>query len=442
MGKYDKFFALAKEKGLKEVELYIRESRNIEVTLFHGEIDNYSDNNGMSVVARGIFSNGKCGSAVCDTWSKEKAAYLVEQIVNNAKVIENEDPVFIFKGSEKYHKVNTYNKDLDNISINEKISKAKELEEEIKKADKRVTEVAEVGYSESRQKTTIMNSNGLNLVQKSNHFVIYGQAVATQGEQTKSGFDLIVDNDFSKLDVKKLAAKVAEEVCNQLGGIACAPRKCKAVLSQDAVVSLLGTYLGHADAEQVQKKSSLFLGKLNQKVASSKLTVTDKPLVKNPFARWFDDEGVATYNKAIIKNGVLQTFLYNLTTASKDGVQTTGNATGAGSKKGADSFFTEVKPGKKSLEELFQEVGDGVYITGVTGLHSGMNAQSGDFSLQASGFEIKDGKKGQPFDLITASGNLVDIFKDVQEVGNDVRISPSGMSTPSLLIKKIGVSGQ
>jgi len=442
MGKYYKFFAIAKEKGLKEVELYIRESRNIELTLFHGEIDNYSDNNGMSVVARGIFNNGKCGSAVCDSWSKEKAAYLVEQIVNNAKVIENEDPVFIFKGSEKYHKVNTYNKDLDGISINDKISKAKELELEIKKADKRISEVAEVGYSESRQKTTIMNSNGLNLVQKSNYFVIYGQAVASENGQTKSGFELQIDNDFSKLDIKKLAAKVAEEVCNQLGGIPCAPRKCKAVLSQDTITSLLGFYIGHADAEEVQKKSSLFLGKLNTQVASKKLTVEDRPLEKNPFARWFDDEGVATYNKPIIKNGVLKTYLYNLTTAAKDGVSTTGNAVGAGSKKGAGTFFTMVKPGKKSLDELFEMVGDGVYITSVTGLHSGMNAQSGDFSLQATGFEIKDGKKGSAFDLITASGNLVDVFKDIVELGNDVKINPSGLSTPSIMIKKIGVSGQ
>ena len=70
------------------------------------------------------------------------------------------------------------------------------------------------------------------------------------------------------------------------------------------------------------------------------------------------------------------------------------------------------------------------------------NPQSGDFSLQASGFEIKNGKKGKPFDLITASGNLLEVFKDVQEVGNDVKVSPSGISAPSLLIKKVAVAGQ
>ena len=442
MAKYDKFFALAKEAGIKEIELYIAESHDIEISLFHGEIDNYSDNNGMTIVARGIFSNGKCGAASCDTWSKEKAKYLIDEIVNNAKVIENEDPVFIFKGSDKYHKINTYNKELETIPMETKIAKMRELETAIKAVDKRISEVGSTFFAQSSSKHTLVNSNGLNLVQKGNYFYYGAEVLATENGQTKSGFELFFDNDFNKFDVKTLAKKCADEALSQLGGISCAPIKCKAVLGQDAVISLLNVYVGHADAEQVQKKSSLFIGKVGQQIASKKLTIEDKPLVKNPFARWFDDEGVATYNKAIINKGVLQTYMYNLTTAAKDGVTTTGNAQGAGSKKSTGSFFLTVKPGKKSLDDLFAKVGNGVYITGVTGLHSGMNPQSGDFSLQASGFEIKDGKKGKPFDLITASGNLLEVFKDVQEVGNDVKVSPNGISAPSFLIKKIGVSGQ
>lgn len=442
MGKYDKFFALAKAAGIKEIELYIGESHDIEVSLFHGEIDNYSDNNGMTVVARGIFSNGKCGAASCDTWNNEKAKYLINEIVNNAKVIENEDPVFIFKGSEKYHKVNTFNKDLANVPMDTKLAKLRELETAIKAEDKRITEVGSAFYSESSSKTVILNSNGLNLVQRSNYFYYGAEVIATDNGQSKSGFELFLDNDFSKFDVKALAKKCAEEATSQLNGVTCPANKYKAVLGHDAVISLLGVYIGHTDAEQVQKRSSLFIGQIGKQIASKKLTVEDKPLSKNPFARWFDDEGVATYNKSIINKGVLQTYLYNLTTAAKDGVTTTGNAQGAGSKKYTGPFFLTVKPGKKSLDDLFAKVGDGVYITGVTGLHSGMNPQSGDFSLQASGFEIKDGKKGRPFDLITVSGNLLDIFKDITEVGNDVKVSTGGISAPSVCIKKIGVSGQ
>ena len=440
MGKYDKFFALAKEAGLQEVELYISESHSLNISLFHGEVDEYKDNNGYSILARGIL-NGKCGSATADVWNKDKASWLVKEMVANAKVIENDDPIFIFKGSEKYHKVNTFNKDLENVAIDDAIKGLVDIEKECRALDKRIVEVAGVEYNQVSSKTVLINSNGLNLTQKNNFYYFVAQCVAKEGEQTKSGYDFFFDNDFSKFDAKKFAKKVVDQTVAQLGGEACASNKYKAILHPEVVTSLLKAYIGHANAEEVQKKSSLFIGKIGQKIASKKVTIEDRPLQKNPFARWFDDEGVATYNKAIIKNGVLQTYLYNLTTAAKDGVQTTGNGYGGG-KKGVEPAFLYLKPGKKSLEELFQEVGNGVFITDVSGLHAGLNPQSGNFSLQSTGFMIENGKKGRPLDLITVSGNLLEIFQDVLEVGNDTYVSPSGVSAQSLLIKKIAVSGK
>ena len=440
MGKYDKFFALAKEAGLSEVELYISESRSLSISMFHGEVDEYKDNNGYSILARGIL-NGKCGSASADVWNKEKAAWLVKEIVANAKVIENDDPIFIFKGSEKYHKVNTFNKDLESVKTDDVLANLVAIEKECRGLDSRIIEVAGTEYNQVSEKVTLVNSNGLNLVQKNNFYYYVAQCVAKEGEQTKSGYDFFFDNDASKFDVKKFAKKVVDLTVAQLGGEACASNKYKAVLHPDVVSSLMKAYIGHANSEEVQKNSSAFIGKLNQKVASKKVTIEDRPLQKNPFARWFDDEGVATYNKAIVKNGVLQTYLYNLTTAAKDGVQTTGNGYGGG-KKGVSSSFLYLKPGKKSLEELFQDVGNGVFITDVSGLHAGLNPQSGNFSLQSTGFMIENGKKGRPLDLITVSGNLFEIFQDVLEVGNDVTVSPSGVSAESILIKKIAVSGK
>ena len=439
--RYDKFFALAKEAGIEEAELYIGESFSLSFSLFHSEVDNYSSNKSMTILARGII-NGKFGTATCDSWSNEHAKYLVNEIVQNAKVIENEDPAVIFEGSQKNKKINTFNRELENISIDEKMKKLYELEAAIKGGDPRVIEVGGVEYSESAESVTIMNSKGLKLAQKSNYFVYIGQAVAKEGAQVKSGYELFLDNDFAKLDIQKLAKEVVENTVSQLGGEACESNTYKAVLSPDVVKAFLSFYVGNADAEEVQKRSSLFIGKLNEKVASSKITIEDKPLQRNVFSRWFDDEGVATYNKAIIKNGVLQTYLYNLTTAAKEGVKSTGNASRGGSKMGISTFFLQLKPGKKSQEELFKEVDDGVYITDVSGLHAGLNPQSGNFSLQSTGFLIKNGKKNRGLDVITVSGNLIDLFKDVLEVGNDERIFPSGVSCSSLLIKKIVVSGK
>ncbi|MBE6141246.1 MAG: TldD/PmbA family protein [Erysipelotrichaceae bacterium] len=437
--KYDYFFKLAKEKGIEECELKIYETYSLSFSLFHSEMDDYQVNDGYSIIARGLI-NGKFGSASCDVWNKDKAEFLVSEIVKNASVIEDDDPMFIYKGDAKYKKINTYNKELMDIPANKKIEKLYELEKLIKEGEK-ITEVAGVSYSETRTTSTLLNSHGLKLSQKNNYFFIMGEAVAKEGDQVKTGYDFLFSNDFNQVNPKELADKIIEETTSQLGGEPCASGDYQVVLDNSCVASLLGAYLSSVDAEEVQKHTSLFEGKLNTKIASNKLTIEDRPLQKTLFGRGFDDEGVATYNKPIIKNGVLMTYLYNLTTAAKDGVKSTGNGFG-GAKIGTSPVFVYMKPGKKSLEELFQEVNNGVYITDIQGLHAGLDPQTGNFSLQSTGFLIKDGKKDRPLDIITVSGNLMKLFNDIKTIGNDSKTFISAVSCPSIVIKKLSIGGK
>lgn len=440
--KYDKFFELAKAAGIEEAELSVTTSYSLSFSLFHGEIDNYSSSSSSSFLARGIYK-GKLGAIASDIYNSKVADYFVKQIINNASVIENDDPVFIFKGSNKYGKINTFNRQLATIPVENKITIAKEIERKVREADPRIIEVQTVAYDESSSSVTIMNSHGLKLSQKNNYFLIYGGAVAKENGQTKTGGDVFFGNDFSKLNADELVKSIVKETVDQLGGSPCETSTYKAVLSNDVMSSLIGAYLSSAIAEDVQKNSSLFVGKLKQKVASNKVTIEDLPLSKNVFARSFDDEGVATYNKPIIKNGVLETYLYNLTTAAKDGVQSTGNGVvGAGSKVYTSPMFMQMKAGKKSLDQLFEEVGDGVYITEVSGLHAGLNSRSGNFSLQSTGYLIKNGKRDRPLDIITISGNLVDLFNSIETVGSDSKTFLSAINCPSVIIKKIAVSGK
>lgn len=437
--KYDYFFNLAKQKGIEECELKIFESYSLSFSLFHSEMDDYQVNNGYSIIARGLI-NGKFGTASCDVWNKEKAEFLVDEIIKNARVIEDEDPMFIYKGDSKYKKINTYNKELFDIPAEKKIEKLYELEKLIKAGEK-ITEVESVSYSEARSTNTLLNSHGLKLSQRSNYYFIYGGAVAKEGEQVKTGYDFLFSNNFNDIDVSRLADKIIKETTAQLGGEPCESGNYQVVLDNSCVASLLGAYLASADAEEVQKHTSLFEGKLNTKIASSKITIEDRPLQRSLFARGFDDEGVATYNKAIIKRGVLTTYLYNLTTAAKDHTKSTGNGFG-GSKIGVAPTFIYMKPGKKTLEELFQEVNNGVYITDMQGLHAGLDTQTGNFSLQSTGFLIKDGKKDRPLDIITISGNLMKLFKDIKTLGGDTKTFVSAVSCPSVIVKKLAIGGK
>ena len=440
--KYDKFFAIAKEKGIKESELKVSTSYSLNVSLFHSEINNFTVEDGSNYVARGII-NGKFGNASCDVYNSKKAEFLVDEIIKNAKVIQNEDPAILFKGSPKYHRVNTFNKKLGETPIDKKIEALFALEKKLKEIDPRIVEVEGVEYNESVTSMSIYNSHGLKLTQKLNYYYILGSVVAKEGEQVKTAYEIKLGNDFSEVNIDELAKVIANKALAQLGGEPCKSKKYKAVLAPEVISAFASVYVDHASAENVQKQSSLFIGKVGQPVASKKITIEDKPLQKgSPFSRWFDDEGVATYNKPIIKKGILEGYLHNLTTAAKAGVESTGNGASAGSKIGVDTFALYLKPGRKSQEELFAKVKDGVYITQVQGLHAGMNGQSGNFSLQSTGFLIKDGKLDRALDVITISGNLVDVMNDISEVGNDSKILLGGNTFPSVIVKKLAVGGK
>ena len=158
----------------------------------------------------------------------------------------------------------------------------------------------------------------------------------------------------------------------------------------------------------------------------------------------FDAEGVASKTKAVISDGVLKTFLHNLKTAKKDGVESTGNAyKGIKSPIGISPTSFYIQAGDKSYQQLLEEMGEGLIIISVQGLHSGANPVSGDFSLGAYGYYVKDGRIQRPVDQITIAGNFFDLLKNVVAIGSDLEFDSSGVGSPSsLLIKELAVAGK
>ncbi|NLB49756.1 MAG: TldD/PmbA family protein, partial [Erysipelotrichia bacterium] len=152
--------------------------------------------------------------------------------------------------------------------------------------------------------------------------------------------------------------------------------------------------------------------------------------------------GVATSNKDIIKKGILTTYLYNLETAKKDGVETTGNGYKAGGKIGAGVATLFIKPGKFTKEQLFEKVNEGIYITELEGMNAGINAVSGNFSLKAEGFLIENGKKTRPVALITVSGNLLELFQNITAVGSDTKMQLGGVNAPSVIVRQLSIAGK
>lgn len=437
-----KFFELAKENKFEAADLFLHRSYSLSVSIFHKEINSFTESDSYKVTARGII-NGKFGTVVTEDISKETPQFLIDSIINTASIIENNDPSIIFKGSEKYHRKNLFDSEIIEKPIKEKIDLLFEIEKKLLAFDGRINEVASVSYEEEISEDQLSNSYGLKLKSKTNYFVISAEITAKQGDEIRTGFKLHASNKANDFDVDEFVKEVANDALRKLGSIQCNSKKYPVVFDPYAFSLLLNSYLSNIDAEEVQKKSSLFIGKLNTPIASKKLTVIENPLETNIFFRYFDDEGVATKKKVLIKKGILETYLYTLETAAKDNVEPTGNGYRGAGKAHVGMNNIIVKPGRKSEEELISSIKEGIYINDLQGLHAGMNSQSGNFSLQAAGFYIKNGAIAEPLSLITVAGNLVDVFTDIKDIANNSKFQLyTGVTTPSVLIKKLSISGK
>ena len=434
----NKFFTKCKESGVEPSELSLSQSTSFSYQIFRGEINSYSLSTSGSISARGIY-NGKLGFCKTEKDDKNTIDFLLNSIKSSAQAIERKEEPIIFKGSEKYKKRNVYSKALEAWDNADKIQLGYKLEKACKEKSPLVSDV-EVYYEESTSKFTLCNSYGLSLPSKSNYYFIGCNVYVNDGKEVKTFFELKLDNDPSKIDIEDLATKAVNGAISLLGGESPKTGTTKVVMNDDSVASLLSALLSNFSAEEIQKHTSALEGKLGQKVFSQKLTVSSEPLRKNIFYKYFDDEGVATKNLKVIDKGVVTNFFYNLETAKKDGVESTGNGSSSGSKMGISFGNICVKPGKLSEEQLFEKINNGLYIIGLQGLHAGLNPKSGDFSLQAQGFFVKDGKKAGPLGLFTVTGNLFTLFNNIIAVGNNNKLLTNSFDVPSIAFKGLKIA--
>lgn len=433
----NKFFLKAKEKGIEVSELKMRKSTSTSISVFRGEIDENEVATESSITARGIY-NGKISAVSTEKTSDESIDYLLDNIILNTQLIEKKEVPNIFKGSEKYHKKNIYSKALEEWSTEDVLKTLFEIESKLKAADPRVSDV-QVAFAKTEEEKQLLNSYGLKLKNKSNYFYIYVSVYMQVDGVTKDEGKMVFGTEPKIVNVDEIVKELIEKVSSKFDAINLDTGKYKGVLNNESVASLLGALISNASSEETQKHSSLFEGKVDQKILSSKITVYEKPLEKNCFFTYFDDEGVATTNKEVIKNGVLKTLFYNLETAKKENRESTGNGYGK-SRIGVGTVNIFLKPGKSSEEDLFKKINNGVYITSINGLHAGLNSKSGDFSLQAEGYLIKDGKLDKFLNLFTVGGNLFKLFNDVVAIGNNSKLFASSTNCPSIAFKNLKIS--
>ena len=443
----EKIFQAGKAQGIGDMEVYYSAGSSLSLKVFQKELDGYSLSESEGLSLRGVF-NGKMGYSYTEKVDESSIDLLIKNVVENATVIDSDDEESIYEGSKEYREVNIFNPDLEKVSESDKINFVKSLEEEAFKIDKRITSVETCVYGDGYGETVMSNTKGLHLHDKNNIAYTYAVVVAKDGDDIKTGMAYRAGNDFTKFNAAEIASETVREALSLLGAKTVKSADYPVVIRNSAAADLLESFTGIFSAESVQKDLSLLKGKLNHKIASEKFTLVDNPFMEEGLAsKSFDGEGAACRYKKVIDKGVLMTYLHNLKTAKKDGTETTGNAS-KGSYKASigispSNFYVE--KGSRTLEEMISDIKTGIMITELQGLHSGLNPISGDFSLAALGYEIKEGKIAGPVEQITVAGNYFEMLKDIEEVGSDLKFGLPGeayIGSPSLKIKKLSIAGE
>jgi PmbA protein len=193
----------------------------------------------------------------------------------------------------------------------------------------------------------------------------------------------------------------------------------------------------------VQKGRSLFAELVGEQIGAGILTlIDDGRLETGPDASPFDDEGVPSERTPLIERGQLKGFLHNTYTAKRGGTRSTGNAK-RGSYRGAPGVGTSnfyVERGDVDPSEILARAEGGVLIQDVSGVHSGANPISGEFSVGASGLRVKAGSLAEPLREMTIASTIPEMLKAITAIGSDLRFF-SSVGTPTILIGEMTVAG-
>lgn len=436
----ERAFQYALEQGCDAAETYYAESNAFEVNAQGGEIERYavSRTGGLSLRVQ---LRGRDGYAY--TECVDDPEELVRRAMDNARAIEADDE-HPMQGACAYETIEKKSCAMDNMDEADKIALALELEKETLAQDERVKRVmyCEVGTASGR--VGIHNTRGLCAEREERLAYCYTMPIAQQGEQMQNAMAFRVGDEAT--DTAGCAAEAVRETLAKFDGEPVPSGAYAVVLRNDAMADLLTAFSPVFSAEEAQKGRSLLAGREDEAIAAPCVTIVDDPF--HPYApRAFDGEGTPCKRKNIVDGGTLTTLLHNLKTAKRAGCESTGNGMRASAASPVDVGPTVLylRPGEAAQEALLRQMGDGLLITELEGLHAGLDPVSGDFSLKAAGRRVENGALGGTVSQITVAGNFLTLLRSVVAVGSDLRFGlPGGacVGAPSVLVRELMVAGK
>ena len=422
------------ENNCDAYEIYIDETKLIELDSKQDELNFAKEEIDLGLGIR-VIKDNKIGFAF--TSNLEKIVETANQAVENTK-LNKTDENYAFSETGKVRDVKkVYDNKFNDLNLDESVEVLKTV---ISTATDSGCDVTGSGFSASEGRSLIINSNDVSIENEGTGFGI-GLSVTIQKDGKIATAYNSQSSRFFDIDGEKLANEVCDLAKNSLETKPIETNDYDVVLDYYAATGLLQTFIGAFDGENVGRGRSILKDKIGTEIANPTLSIIDNPLLeKGMYSTKCDGEGSVSQKTDLIKEGVLNSFIYDIYTANKQNVETTSNGF-------RGSYITTPMISPSNLEFKFSEMKDlsevdkGVLTTSVLGAHTA-NPISGDFSVEASNaFKIENGELTDPVEKAMISGNIFEIMKKVEGLNSEIKQYGSFI-IPKLLVHDLRVVGQ
>ncbi len=432
----------ARAEGLDKYEIYYTASSSMCAETLGDEISSFSGRTEGGISFRCVVG-GKVGIASTELITEEELCALVLRARANAEVIESEHSAVIFGGSENYKELEK--KEYVMPSASEIKQLALDIQRRTYAESEHVTDGTQSLVACEQSRYELANSEGLHLSAANGIDACYAVAVVSKNGEASDAYEAKIGLN----ETEGLSTVSVNGALSKIGAEGVPTGKTNVIIEGKAMRSLLSAYFSVFSGKQAFLGLSLLAGKEGERIASECVTLIDSPYGEYNFVPIaFDGEGVATYEKNVIENGVLKTLLYDIAYADKVGKASTGNGQRGSyaSQVNIAPYCFYIKGGELSESELLEKMGNGLYVTELRGLHAGANAVTGDFSIECAGQLVENGKRTKSVKGFTVAGNFFELLQGIVALSDNVKFGlPSGFTTlgaPDTFVGEMSVAGE
>jgi len=426
----------------EQLEVVVVHERETEARAYGGEVESLTVAESRGVGVR-VVSGNQQGFAYTGTLDRDAVEEALAEARDNMSFATPDE----YCGVAEPDGVAPADLDLYSLALpghptDDKVAMALELERLTLSADERIIGIESAEYSDSVSEAAVATTTGIRSTSRETGCFLSTYALAEQDGETQTGFGFSLGREPGDLDIEIASREAAERATRMLGAVKPPSGRLTVVLDPWVSAQFLGIVGGTLSGEMVQKGRSLFAERLGDNVAAPGVTLIDDPTDMCAFtASATDGEGLATRRNVLIDGGRLDRFVHNSQTARRASTVSTGSAVrGYSSTPGAGVRAVSVVPGTLSQADLVAGIDDGILIQGVSGLHSGVNPVSGDFSTGAEGIRIRGGQLAEPV-RDTIASTIQRMLLDIEAIGCDLQWLPMKAAGVTLVIGELTISG-